>query len=200
MIDPEKKKLLDQIRHECARIAALESHYWAQVENEDMQQISLGAMGAAANICTAMLLGTSPGDFAKQIQGRSQAPQAATRPSTVASVATALSDSPNSGKATATAILSPPSPPAAEAVDHWAQKVNRELARSVEAPISKIEEKTGANGLYLKIAWPNQGRGFATASVFDSTLFPFVKARLNQRTRLYLVENGKYLNVVGIRA
>lgn len=101
------------------------------------------------------------------------------------------------GKETAAAILSPP--PAPVLTDRWIKK-KPEVFDAIEAPITKIEEKTSSNGPYLKITWPNQGRGFSSASVWDEALFGFVKGRLNQRTLFYLVQSGKYLNVAGVRA
>jgi len=48
-----------QERERCAAIARAESHYWGQVEDERLLEISIGGMGAAANICGAILMGRS---------------------------------------------------------------------------------------------------------------------------------------------
>ena len=103
--------------------------------------------------------------------------------SPVRSVA-AVSAQPNppDGKAVAAAILSPPAQSAAPLLaDRWTKK-RPETYETIEAPLVKIEEKRSANGKYLRVTWPNQGRGYCYGSVWDEALFPFVKARLQQKT------------------
>jgi hypothetical protein len=54
---------LDKIRdmrEQCAKIAAIEAHYWEEVDDERIQLIAIGAMGAAANICVAILTARTP--------------------------------------------------------------------------------------------------------------------------------------------
>ena len=38
------------------------------------------------------------------------------------------------------------------------------------------------------------------ANCFDSQLFPWLIKQTGQKTTLYLVKSGEYLNVVGVRA
>lgn len=57
MTKEERQQVEREVREECARIAALEGEYWGRVENERIQELSIGAMGAAANICAAILMG-----------------------------------------------------------------------------------------------------------------------------------------------
>ena len=72
MSDEERR-----IREDCGRIAALESYYWAECENESIAQICIGRMGAAANICGAILLGTTAEEYEKQIAKRKSTCQTA---------------------------------------------------------------------------------------------------------------------------
>lgn len=53
-------------------ICALEAGYWAEVEDEKLREFSMGAMGAASNICAAVLRGISPEQFRKEIEQRSK--------------------------------------------------------------------------------------------------------------------------------
>ncbi len=107
------------------------------------------------------------------------------------------------GRTAAEAILSPPAIPAVPSptvpADHWIKK-KPEAFETIEVPIVKIENKNGSNGPFLKVTWTNQGRGFGYGSVFDTELFPFIQSRLQQRTRLYVVKNGRFTNIVGVRA
>jgi hypothetical protein len=100
------------------------------------------------------------------------------------------------GKAAAASILSPP--PAPTPSDRWAKK-KPESWETIEVPISKVEERSGANGKFLRVTWPNQGRGFAYGSVFDEGLFPFIWARQGKKAALHTVKSGKYINIVGVR-
>jgi hypothetical protein len=72
MTNDERAVSERRVRADCAQIAAMESHYWAEVDDDrpHIMDISMGAMGAAANICAAMLRGISPTEFEKEIQAR----------------------------------------------------------------------------------------------------------------------------------
>lgn len=73
MTDEERKEIEHQTRTQCARIAALESNYWAGVEDDrpHMQDICIGAMGAAANICAALFMGRTEEEVCEDIENRS---------------------------------------------------------------------------------------------------------------------------------
>ena len=63
--------------------------------------------------------------------------------------------------------------------------------------------KTEQKEKYLRITWESSnGSGFADANCFDQKLWPWIlqAKAAGQKTRLYLVVKGKYLNVVGIKA
>jgi hypothetical protein len=47
-------------RDACAKIAAIEARYWGEVTDERIQLIAMGAMGASANICAAILRELTP--------------------------------------------------------------------------------------------------------------------------------------------
>jgi hypothetical protein len=49
-----------QLREQCAKIAAIEAHYWGELDDERITLIGIGAMGAAANICAAILTERTP--------------------------------------------------------------------------------------------------------------------------------------------
>jgi hypothetical protein len=72
----EKVEVERMTRADCARIAALESHYWAIVEGDEpsLMQIAIGAIGAAANICAAILTDKSPAEFQVEIEQRGGTP------------------------------------------------------------------------------------------------------------------------------
>ncbi len=55
---------------ECARIAAAESQYWQAIEKEEFRDISIGAMGAAANICAAIVKGRTLRQFKVDLKSR----------------------------------------------------------------------------------------------------------------------------------
>jgi len=57
-----------------AAICMIEANYWAAVEDDRLTQISLGAMGAAANICVALLRELTPEQFAKGVKRRDARP------------------------------------------------------------------------------------------------------------------------------
>jgi hypothetical protein len=52
-------------RDRCAKIAAIEAHYWGEVDDERIDLIAIGAMGAASNICCAILRGHTPAQHEK---------------------------------------------------------------------------------------------------------------------------------------
>ena len=58
------------IRERCARLASIEAHYWARLEDERVQEISIGAMGAASNICAAILMGKTPEQYEREVAAR----------------------------------------------------------------------------------------------------------------------------------
>jgi hypothetical protein len=122
-----------------------------------------------------------------------------------------------SGAETAKAILSPPRtdnapitvPNVVELKDRWqrskkgAEVPFPEGCETIEAELWKVESKPTQEGKpRWKITWaaPNGGQGFVDGSCFDEKLFPFLANRVKQKTVLYVVKNGKYLNVVGVRA
>ncbi len=56
-LEPSEAALL---RDQCAKIAAIEAQYWGEVDDERIAPIAIGAMGAAANICVAILTERTP--------------------------------------------------------------------------------------------------------------------------------------------
>lgn len=161
------------------------NHYKLIIDDDDRLCMIL-ALGTAHGILTRRILELEPyEEIEMPTPGKFKEHQAVVGP----------------GRAAAEAILSPPpvAPATVVLADRWIKK-KPDAFETIEAPIVKIEDKTGANGPFLKVTRTNQGRGFAYASVFDSELFPFIRSRLQQRTTLYVVKSGKYINVVGVRA
>ena len=127
-------------------------------------------------------------------------------------------ESPSGGTQAARAVLSPPSLPAAvpaptqppiEQHDRWARDrkgqelPNPEGCVTREVTIWKTEQKAGKKPTgkpYLKVTWQSQDRGYIDANCFDSQLFPWLIKQQGQKTTVYLVKSGDYLNVVGVRA
>jgi len=126
-----------------------------------------------------------------------------------------------SGTDHARAILSPP--PAAQSTaptaspialrDRWARdRAGNELpnpagCEAVTVRIWKVERKTprttGVNKApFLAVTWyAPSGNGYVDANCFDEQLFPWITIQSKQPSALlYVVKNGKYLNVVGVRA
>ena len=68
--------------------------------------------------------------------------------------------------------------------------------------LSKVERKDLEDGTARLIAtYENPGgKGFLRASVWDEKLFPWVSARIKQRTLFYVTRKGQYINIVGVRA
>jgi hypothetical protein len=132
-------------------------------------------------------------------------------------------EAPSGGTAAARAVLSPPtsqrtdqpSPPAVapsptpvEPRDRWARdRKGRETQPSefnrVDARISKAERADLSDGTpRMKVSWPAPTSGFVSANCFDDRLFPWLAAgaKSGQATTVYIVQAGKYTNVVGVRA
>jgi hypothetical protein len=74
--DRERRAVEEEVRDECARIAALEAKYWAGVDDGTPEPRSwregrlLGAMAAASNICAAILAGRSSDEVEADIARR----------------------------------------------------------------------------------------------------------------------------------
>jgi len=131
-----------------------------------------------------------------------------------------IEEKPNGGTQQARAVLSPPSTPPAVAQsnpqapialrDRWARDrkgnevPNPEGCEALTVRIWKQERKDLSDGRpRLKVAWqsPSISKGFGDANCFDEKLFPWIAAQSKEATAtLYVVKNGKYLNVVGVRA
>ena len=133
-------------------------------------------------------------------------------------------ESPSGGTQSARAVLSPlpespaaarPSPTPVDLRDRWAsdRKIKspqdagifwaQQGAVAREITIWKTEQKPAkkANGKpYMKVTWQSQERGYIDANCFDSQLFPWLIKQTGQRTTIYLVKSGQYLNIVGVRA
>jgi hypothetical protein len=65
--------VLDEVRNmreRCAKIAAIEAQYWGEVDDERIQLIAIGAMGAASNICVAILTARTPEQHKAECQNR----------------------------------------------------------------------------------------------------------------------------------
>jgi len=60
-----ERETLANERKRCLRIAAMEADYWRECDDEDqtMANIVIGALGAASNVCVAILQGTSAEEF-----------------------------------------------------------------------------------------------------------------------------------------
>lgn len=67
----------EEIRHECAEIAYLESSYWSGIEDakEPLNSICIGAVGACANIVAAILMSKSVEQVREEIASRKRANQ-----------------------------------------------------------------------------------------------------------------------------
>ena len=131
-------------------------------------------------------------------------------------------ESPTAGTAAARAVLSSPPqdspaqpsghvppPTPMQPRDRWARdRKGNELPMpegyaAREVTIWKAEQKPPKkeNGKpFLKVTWQSQDRGYVDANCFDSQLFPWLIKQTGQRTTIYLVKSGEYLNVVGVRA
>lgn len=120
------------------------------------------------------------------------------------------------GTDSARAILSPPAaaqpaPPTTpiELRDRWARDrkgnelPNPDGCEAVTARIWKVERKDLSDGrARLRVTWyAPSGSGYVDANCFDDKLFPWIAAQSKEPTALlYVVKNGKYLNVAGVRA
>lgn len=141
------------------------------------------------------------------------APALIDSPSAGASTPPAAANSHPTGSAVARAILSPPAAaPAAipiEQRDRWARD---RKGHEVPWPTGCQERevaiwKTEQTPKYLKVTWQAAGpnaHGYVDANCFDQKLWPWLtKAHAEGTTAtLYIVpaKEGKYLNIVGIRA
>jgi hypothetical protein len=120
-------------------------------------------------------------------------------------------EAPTGGTHAARALLSPSTaPPAAapaaspiEQRDRWARDRKGNEAPSPEGcyPADVHIWKTQQSEKYLKVTWQSSsGNGYADANCFDQKLWPWLIKSAGQRTRLYVVAKGTYLNIVGVRA
>ena len=103
----------------------------------------------------------------------------------------------------------PPATP--ELRDRWARdRHGIEVPNPVgcepfQVHVSKAERKDLSDGRpRMKVAWqaPGGQRGYVDAACWDEKLFPFLAAasKSPDKTTLYCVHSGKYLNIVGMRA
>jgi hypothetical protein len=102
----------------------------------------------------------------------------------------------------------PPSP--IEARDRWARdRKGNEAPNPKGCTMARLvlwntEQKKGKTGDYLKVTFTAPHEGHTDASCFDSQLFPWLIKRAHESkgdlTTVFLVESGKYLNIVGVRA
>jgi len=125
-----------------------------------------------------------------------------------------IEEKPNGGTQQARAVLSPPSTPPAVAQsnpqapialrDRWARDRKGNELPNPEGCITITVQiwKTAQRGNFLRVTWPlPNGSGYADANCFDSDLWPWLIKQTGVRdTRLYVVNKGRYMNVVGVRA
>jgi hypothetical protein len=124
---------------------------------------------------------------------------------------------PTSGTDQARAILSPPaatqSKPTASPIalrDRWARDrkgnelPNPEGCEQIAVRLWKAERKDLADGTpRMRVAWNSPtARGSGDGNCFDDKLFPWLAAgtKTNEPTVLWITHNGKYTNIVGVRA
>lgn len=123
-------------------------------------------------------------------------------------------EAPNGGTHAARALLSPSTaPPAAapsstpiEQRDRWARDrkgnevPNPEGCQAVDVQIWKTEQKAK----FLTVTWQASGigRGYIDANCFDDKLWPWLIKQKGMYTHLWIIraKEGKYLNIVGVRA
>jgi hypothetical protein len=88
-----------------------------------------------------------------------------------------------------------------QAVDRWSSG-KRDGFETLEAVFSKVERKDLEDQTTrLTVTYENPaGRGFLRASVWDEKLFPWISARVKQKTVFYVTRKGQYINIVGVRA
>ena len=135
-------------------------------------------------------------------------------------------ESPTGGTAAARAVLSSPPqdspalpsghvpPPLPQARDRWAsdRKIKapqdagifwaQQNAVAREVTIWKTEQKPKKTGTgnFLNVTWQSHDRRYIDAKCFDSALFPWLIQQTGNKTTIYLVKSGQYLNIVGVRA
>ena len=123
-------------------------------------------------------------------------------------------ESPSGGTQSARAVLSPPpqapavapNPAPIELRDRWARdRKGQEVpmpegyaAREVTIWKAEQKPKKTGTGNFLNVTWQSHDRGYFDAKCFDSALFPWLQA--GNKTTIYLVKSGQYLNIVGVRA
>lgn len=121
-------------------------------------------------------------------------------------------DSPSRAALPAAAPVSTPSPKpeTVEIRDRWARDrhgvelPNPEGCYTVSVHIFKAErndvKSTGAKRMKVAFDSPT-GKGACDASCWDERLFPFIATMPTQpKGTLHVVQKGKYLNIVGVRA
>jgi len=127
------------------------------------------------------------------------------------------------GTQAARAVLSPPAtasptaqpsghlpPTPIETRDRWTRdRKGNEVPNPLGCHVASVvlwrtEQKKGKTGEYLKVSFSEPHQGHSDASCFDAQLFPWLikeaQERRGQPSTVYLTENGKYLNIVGVRA
>jgi len=120
-----------------------------------------------------------------------------------------------SGTDQAKAILAPPAESSADAHqyqlrDRWARDRNgnpiTEMPKGAETFTVDVKamvrkDSSGKERMIVTFTKP-EGQGFFEASAWDPELFPFLATRVKQRSTLYIQtsKDGKYLNIVGVRA
>lgn len=129
-------------------------------------------------------------------------------------------ESPTGGTAAARAVLSSPPqdspaqpsghvpPPLPQSRDRWARdRKGQEVpmpegyaAREVTIWKTEQKPKKDKSGNFLNVTWQSHDRGYIDAKCFDSALFPWLIQQTGNKTTIYLVKSGQYLNVVGVRA
>jgi len=157
-------------------------------------------------------------ELAAQLAEFNERERLALQPTYLREISPARPADPTSGTDQARAILSPPaaaqSKPTASPIalrDRWARDRHGvelpepEGYETVEVNLWKSEQKKPRNKPdakpFLKVTWqaPN-GNGYVDANCFDEKLWPWVISQQGKKARVYVVRNGNYLNLVGVRA
>ena len=68
--DNTAEKTEARVRNEIAKLLLAEFQYWLDSTDERAAEVSIGAMGATANVLAAVLFKTKPETFRKQIEAR----------------------------------------------------------------------------------------------------------------------------------
>lgn len=69
-----------RLRQELGKLLAIECAYWAELEDERVLAMSIGAMGSVSNVIAALLTGVSAEEYKKQVEARDRVPLPATQP------------------------------------------------------------------------------------------------------------------------